>query len=57
MNKFFCTREYILKFIASFLVLHCIRQCEWCSCNAVDFYSEGFWFEFWPGHGPFWDRT
>jgi len=53
MNKFYCTGEYVLKLIASFLVVHCIRQCDWCSCNAVDFYSEGVWFEFWPAHGLF----
>jgi hypothetical protein len=22
----------------------CIWQCGWCSCNAVDFCSEGVWF-------------
>jgi len=54
MNKFYCTIEYVLKFIA-FLVLRCIKQCDWCNCNAVDFCSEGAWFEFWPGHGLFWD--
>lgn len=41
MNKFCCTREYVLKFIASFLVVQCVRQCDWCSYNAVDYYSEG----------------